>query len=160
MPDPVAPVGISFELPGETSTPVYQRIAEKLSLALLSEQLKPGQQLPPRLSLAKSLGVSSQTVSRAYALLTEQGIVHQRRGSGTFVLPDARERLASTSQRKFDTVAIVLGETSLARCAQETLFIVTDMLEGIRAALGSARTHLPILESLTRAAVANLTERD
>src|ERR1051325_9570339 len=102
---------MSRELPYAPGMPVYRRIADAVSLALVSEQLKPGQQLPPHLGLAKRLRVSPQTVSRAYALLTERGIVRQRRGSGTFVLPEAVERLASAKQRQFETVAIVLDET-------------------------------------------------
>ncbi|WP_111413992.1 PLP-dependent aminotransferase family protein [Billgrantia lactosivorans] len=73
--------------------PKYLAIARALSEAVRQGELAPGTRLPPHRQLAESLGVSVQTVSRAYAQAEKMGLVQARVGSGTWInaLDDARE---------------------------------------------------------------------
>ncbi|MDR5865519.1 MocR-like ectoine utilization transcription factor EhuR [Halomonas koreensis] len=73
--------------------PKYLAIARALSEAIRQGALVPGSRLPPHRRLAEALGVSVQTVSRAYAQAEKMGLVQSRVGSGTWInaLDDARE---------------------------------------------------------------------
>ncbi|MFD2438295.1 aminotransferase-like domain-containing protein [Modicisalibacter luteus] len=73
--------------------PKYLAIARALSEAIRQGELTPGTRLPPHRQLAEALGVSVQTVSRAYAQAEKMGLVQARVGSGTWIniLDDARE---------------------------------------------------------------------
>lgn len=73
--------------------PKYLDIAQALAEAIRQGELPPGTRLPPHRQLAEALGVSVQTVSRAYAQAEKMSLVQARVGSGTWVnaLDDARE---------------------------------------------------------------------
>ncbi len=73
--------------------PKYLAIARALSEAVRQGEIAPGTRLPPHRQLAENLGVSVQTVSRAYAQAEKMGLLQSRVGSGTWInaLDDARE---------------------------------------------------------------------
>ncbi|WP_148252994.1 MocR-like ectoine utilization transcription factor EhuR [Aidingimonas lacisalsi] len=73
--------------------PKYLSIARALSEAIRQGDLAPGTRLPTHRQLADSLGVSVQTISRAYAQAEKMGLVQARVGSGTWInaLDDRRE---------------------------------------------------------------------
>ena len=67
------------------TTPKYHAIASELSQTILTGQLAAGDKLPPHRVLAKRLGVTTGTVSRAYASLERRGLATARVGDGTYV---------------------------------------------------------------------------
>ena len=77
---------------GDGSKPKYQSIAEDLAQAVINGQLPVGEKLPPQRSLAHRLGVTTGTISRAYAILERQGLAIARVGDGTYVrAPEAAD---------------------------------------------------------------------
>lgn len=71
--------------PDPASKPKYQTIAEDLAQAIVNGQFGPGEKLPPHRVMAKRLGVTPGTVSRAYASLERQDLALARVGDGTYV---------------------------------------------------------------------------
>ncbi len=69
----------------QTQGPRYKAIVEALETAITSRDLQAGQQLPTQRALADSLGVSVQTVSRAYAEAERRGLTSGEVGRGTFI---------------------------------------------------------------------------
>ena len=65
--------------------PRYKALAEAIDLAIGEGQLEPGRKMPPQRDLAYQLGVTVGTVSRAYALAEQRGLVKGEVGRGTFV---------------------------------------------------------------------------
>ncbi len=65
--------------------PKYQAIADDLAQAIVNGQFGPGEKLPPHRVMAKRLGVTPGTVSRAYANLERQNLAQARVGDGTYV---------------------------------------------------------------------------
>lgn len=67
------------------SGPLHRRIYFSLRDQILQGELHNGERLPSSRTLARSLGVSRNTVVAAYDRLAEQGYVVARIGSGTRV---------------------------------------------------------------------------
>lgn len=139
--------------------PLYDRIADAVCEAVAEGRFAPGDKLPTETALATELKINRLTVSRAYEHLRTRGVVRQRKGSGSYVSPDALRRVGRGGGRGVETLAFALGEDSPSRCPREYLFIITDILEGIQDALGG-HYRLTFLESLTSATLAGLTKQD
>jgi DNA-binding transcriptional regulator YhcF (GntR family) len=71
--------------------PVYEQIARQIREHVVSGELAPGSRLPTVRMLASDLGVTLNTVARAYWLLEEEGFVLIRDRSGAEVLPPVRK---------------------------------------------------------------------
>lgn len=65
--------------------PVYKAIADALAEAIEGAELAPGERLPTHRALARALGVTVGTVSRAYAEAERRGLAVGEVGRGTFV---------------------------------------------------------------------------
>ena len=72
-------------LSGDDPTPLYLRLQTMIQDAVAGGLLKPQQALPAEREIATTLGVSRVTVRKAISGLVDDGILTQRRGSGTFV---------------------------------------------------------------------------
>ncbi|WP_202249789.1 MocR-like pyridoxine biosynthesis transcription factor PdxR [Rhodovulum sulfidophilum] len=71
--------------PAHTAMPLHARIQRAIRQLILDGALGPGKPLPASRALAKSLGVSRDTVESAYAQLHAEGFIERRVGSGSFV---------------------------------------------------------------------------
>ena len=116
--------GVSFE---DSVTPKYQAIAEELANSIVNGQLSPGEKLPPQRQLAHQLGVTTSTVSRAYASLEKRGLATARVGDGTYVA--AADHLADATGQTpaiplidlAHNVAIPTDEVASLACVFEAL---------------------------------------
>ncbi|HSR72128.1 MAG TPA: PLP-dependent aminotransferase family protein, partial [Kiloniellales bacterium] len=77
--------------PTALTRPVYQSLVRQIVRAVEDGRLAPGERLPTHRSLAHRLGVSVQTVGRAYEALIQRGVIVGEVGRGTFVRPDKLE---------------------------------------------------------------------
>lgn len=75
----------------EASKQVYRAIAEAIAADVDAGALAPGDRLPTHRELARNLGVAIPTITRAYALAKEWGLISGEVGRGTFVLRRSRE---------------------------------------------------------------------
>lgn len=65
--------------------PIYLQIIDTIKRRIISEELKPGEQLPSVRQTAEDMKVNPNTVIRSYAELEREGIAEKRRGLGTFI---------------------------------------------------------------------------
>jgi DNA-binding transcriptional MocR family regulator len=72
------------ELTG-SDAPLYLAIAEAIGRDVASGRLRAGDRLPPQRKLARALGVSGGSVTRAYAEAERRGLLRGTVGSGTHV---------------------------------------------------------------------------
>ncbi len=86
-------------------TPAYLQLHAHLVDAIETGAWPAGQALPSERDLAAALGLSRMTVRRAFEEVVRDGLVEQRRGSGTYV----------RSRRLEQTVDRVVGFTDEAR---------------------------------------------
>ncbi|MBX3567594.1 MAG: PLP-dependent aminotransferase family protein [Rhizobiaceae bacterium] len=66
--------------------PLYLRLAERIEADISDGRLAPGAKLPPQRNLAYDIGVTIGTVTRAYAVARQRGLVSGEVGRGTYVL--------------------------------------------------------------------------
>lgn len=68
--------------PGE---PIYEQIVRAVKKAIATGQLQPGQQMPAVRVISRELGVNPNTVQKAIARLTDDGVLQSHPGQGSFV---------------------------------------------------------------------------
>jgi len=116
--------------------PIYRQIINQVKYLVASGLLQPGEELPPIRTLALQLKVTPNTIVKAYGDLENAGVVHKRRGSGTFV-SEERPQLAIRERRR------VIGQRidALLAEAHQLSFDADDILRMVRerqAAMGEA----------------------
>jgi GntR family transcriptional regulator len=70
---------------GADSSPLYARIKKLVRQAVASGELHAGDAIPGERDVARMLDVSRVTVRKAFSELVAEGVLTQRRGSGTYV---------------------------------------------------------------------------
>ncbi|HAI32838.1 MAG TPA: PLP-dependent aminotransferase family protein, partial [Thalassospira sp.] len=76
----------------------YRRLYHGIRSAILDGRLHPGERLPASRDLARSLGISRNTVVASFDLLTSEGYIETRVGAGSFVASTLPDRDMQTSQ--------------------------------------------------------------
>ena len=119
--------------PGEARyVPKYRRIEEVLAARIRDGEYRPGDPLPPQRELSASLGVTLMTLRQALRALSDQGLVQQQPGRGTFVTPPpAAYRLQSLRSLADELRSQGLDVTTTVRAAQ-----IRALPAAVRAALG------------------------
>lgn len=88
--------------------PYYASLVDLLEESIRSGALPVGASLPPQRELADFLDLNPSTITRAYALARERGLVYGVTGKGTFVAPHANHDLTLTADG-FDEACVELG---------------------------------------------------
>ncbi len=71
----------------QSELPIYAQIREQLKEQILSGRIPEGTTLPSIRQLAKEVGVSVITTTRAYSELETEGFIATMQGKGSVVLP-------------------------------------------------------------------------
>jgi GntR family transcriptional regulator len=114
---------VNIKLSPEDGAPIYRQIISQVKYLVASRLLAPGEELPSIRVLARTLRVTPTTILHAYGALEAAGIVHKRRGSGTFV-SKARLHLTHAERRRLLEPRI----TSLLAEAHQLNFTPQDVL--------------------------------
>jgi len=83
----------SLPLDPSSSSPLHRQLYDGVRNAILRGALRPGTRLPATRALARSLGLSRNTVMTAFDQLLAEGYIEGRHGSGTFVSSSLPEQL-------------------------------------------------------------------
>lgn len=93
----------------ETLTPPYYKaLARDLEEKIKAGLLAPGLKLPPQREIADYLDLNYTTITRAYELCKQKGLIYGATGKGTFVAPHAAEDVTIVSEQSSE-VYIELG---------------------------------------------------
>ncbi len=93
----------------QSDCPLYRQVYNQLRQAILEKELPAGARLPSTRALARTLGVSRNTILNAYEALVAETLLAARKGSGTRVsMPsDEIRSLATPLRRSFDLWAAI-----------------------------------------------------
>ena len=83
-------LGALPDLDRESIVPLYRQIYEALRESILAGTLPESTRLPPERTLADHLDVNRSTVVHAYRELVADGLIEQKVGSGSRVVPQLR----------------------------------------------------------------------
>ena len=82
-------------------SPIYRQLAERFRDLILSGVFRNGDALPSIRWVAAEQGINPLTVSKAYQLLVDDGLVEKHRGLGMYVSEGVIERLIEDERRRF-----------------------------------------------------------
>jgi DNA-binding transcriptional regulator YhcF (GntR family) len=85
-----------------SDVPVREQLVSQIIIAVVSDDLKPGQKLPSTRELARRFGIHSNTVSAAYRHLAGRGWVEFRKGSGVYVRTQKSEQHTLAPELELD----------------------------------------------------------
>jgi len=101
--------------------PVYEQVAAQLRRLVATGALAPGTTLPSVRQLAGDLGVSLNTIARAYRLLEAEGFLVIRDRAGVTVAPPAAQIARATRDELLDQVRVLLTRLRQAGMGAEEL---------------------------------------
>ena len=81
--------------------PIYLQIADSICERILTGQWPEGDRIPSVRECGVSLEVNPNTVARSYDELSQDGIIHNKRGIGYFVSPGARKIIRDRQREAF-----------------------------------------------------------
>ncbi|MFJ7934208.1 GntR family transcriptional regulator [Sporosarcina sp. NPDC096371] len=90
------------------SKPIYVQIAEWIEKTIIDETLPADEKVYSQYQLAELFNINPATAGKGLTLLLEAEIIYKRRGLGTFVAPDARDKLLA--KRKEETLRRLIQE--------------------------------------------------
>lgn len=102
---------MEIQLEPDTGIPIYLQIMDRIKYLVAIGRLQPGERLPTMRQLAADLRINYNTVAKAYALLSAEGIISTQQGRGCFVTdrPDEAEFTRIRQER----LRAMLGERLL-----------------------------------------------
>ena len=87
-----------------SGTPVYEQIVRQTEAFILAGILPPDASMPSVRAVATEIAANPNTVQKAYANLLGRGILYAVPGKGSFISPDAKEKLRSELEKKLESV--------------------------------------------------------
>jgi GntR family transcriptional regulator len=73
------------EISTGSGSPIFRQIVDQIRLAAATGRLTDGDQLPSVRALAEKLLVNPNTIAKAYAELSREGVIETRPGQGVFI---------------------------------------------------------------------------
>lgn len=116
----------------ESPVPLYHQLAQVLRARISDGTYPHGGSLPPEMELRREFGVARTTVRQALAQLEVDRLIERRRGSGTYVRPDAE---TAFGQRFRGSLSDLMAETKRAQVVQLDIDRDAELPERIRQAL-------------------------
>ena len=118
-----------------SAEPIYRQIVEQLRRLIAGGQLIPGDLLPSVREVAGFHAVNPMTVSRAYSLAENEGLLERLRGKGMAVAAVMR-----SSQTQSQRLALLEPQlTALARQARELELPAEPLLQRLAKLMGDRK---------------------
>jgi GntR family transcriptional regulator len=107
--------------------PIYRQIVNQIKYSVASGLIRPGEELPPIRTLALQLKVTPNTIVKAYSELEVAGVVHTRRGAGTYISA-GRQHIARRERQRIleQRIDVLLAE------AHQLNFTAEDVVQMVR----------------------------
>lgn len=115
------------------TAPLHEKLADALEADIAAGRLARGARLPTQRELAYAIGVGIGSVTRAYTLAIQRGLIEARVGRGSFVAsPDSPRAQGLRDPERIDLARNIPPPLPAERCFAETLGRVRrrpDLLE-------------------------------
>ncbi len=94
--------------------PVYEQIIEGIEKNILLGVYPPGSVLPSLRELSVTLGINPNTIQKSYAELIRRGVILPSPGSGSYVSPDAPDRIRAAAAERLGELEELVAALALA----------------------------------------------
>jgi len=102
-----------FQLDDHDPAPTYIQLERRIRVGIADGVLKPGDALPSVRTLAQRLGVSPNTVGRAYADLSREGVIIAKAGGGSAIAPNDLLDHPSLRRTRQERLDILMRQTAV-----------------------------------------------
>ena len=93
----------------------YAKLMEYIKDEIIMGRIKPGDQIPPKITLALKLSLSRHTVRKAISMLANEGYLYTEHGRGTF----CKDRsISRTNSRNIGVMTTYISEYIFPRVIQ------------------------------------------
>ena len=103
--------------------PLYSQLSNQIKYGVAKGYLKPGEALPSVRSLASEIGINLHTVSKAYRMLKDEGIIVINRGKGVKVSEDVLKNRSSSYKAVLEEKILKLISEGICNGIKEEEFI-------------------------------------
>ena len=100
--------------------PIYLQLRDRLVELILDGALLEGEALPSVRQISSEQRINPITVSKAFQLMVDDGLVEKRRGRGMYVVTGAKTKLVDIEREKFLEVEWPAIVRRIARLGLET----------------------------------------
>jgi len=100
--------------------PIYLQLRDRLVELILDGVLLEGEPLPSVRQISSEQRINPITVSKAFQLMVDDGLVEKRRGRGMYVVTGAKTKLVDLEREKFLKVEWPAILRRIARLGLET----------------------------------------
>ncbi len=115
----------------QSDLPIYVQIKEQIKEQILNNSLKENESLPSIRQLAKDLGISVITTTRAYNELEQEGFIATTPGKGSVILPRDNAMVREQYLKRIEEAFLLAMEN--AKYAgienEELMLILRNLLE-------------------------------
>jgi GntR family transcriptional regulator len=80
-------MAFEFTIISGGGSPIFRQLVDQVRLAVATGRISPGEPLPSVRSLAERLLVNPNTIAKAYAELSRDGVIESLPGKGAFIAP-------------------------------------------------------------------------
>ncbi len=93
---------IRFNISPGSQSPIYRQVIDQARLAIATGKAAPGDPLPSVRALAEELVVNPNTIAKAYAQLSSEGLIESHPGKGVFVAQKRQVYTKAERARRID----------------------------------------------------------
>ena len=113
----------------KSDLPIYEQIKAQIKEQILNGTIPENEFLPSIRQLAKDLGISVITTTRAYSDLESEGFIATVRGKGSYVLPKDNEMVREQYLKEIeDALMIAIEKSKLANILDDELMLILKNL--------------------------------
>lgn len=123
-----------FSINPNSGDPIYRQLTEQIKRMVAGGQLKAGDELPSVRELAAQYAVNPMTISKAYNLLENEGILTRQRGKPMMIAEQslqAHSEQARLAQLSAPLTQLALAAKQLQLSKQTVLLALTEYLERV-----------------------------
>lgn len=110
------------------SKPLFQQVADQISLGILNGAYQEGEQIPSTTEISKGYQINPATVLKGMNLLVDEQLIEKKRGIGMFVLEGAKEKVEMIRKEEFLTkdVNLLIQEAKKLNISLEELKTILE----------------------------------
>lgn len=113
----------------KSDLPIYEQLKIQIKEQIMSGELSDNEFLPSIRQLAKDLGISVITTTRAYSDLENEGYIRTMQGKGSFILPKDNEMIREQYLKRIeDAFTSAIDHAKLANISNEELIMILENL--------------------------------